>query len=251
MTRPATCRTSWLCAASAVACLLVPGAGAGEPAGISAVGTLDSRAPVVTLVAPVGGGTFAAAAVETVRWRVAEDLFAAGRRPVRIELWDGATVVWADSVAAPADGVGRLAWTVPDRQLPRARLVISAVDACGNVGADTSAAFAVQGSLTDAHGPTSPARGRLAPNVPNPFNPLTTLHFELTAAAAVELAVFDLAGRRIATLAAGRFGAGPHEAVWQGRDAADRPVPSGVYLARLRVDGADRDARTVRMTLLK
>jgi len=249
--RPAPLRYPWFLVALAGACVLATEVRAGALSATSAAGTLDSCSPVVTIEAPVGGEAFTAAAVETLRWRIVEDLFAAGGRPVRVELWDEAAVVWADSVAAPVDSAGLLVWTVPDLQLPRARLVISAVDAFGFVGADTSAVFAVHNSLTDVHGAKPPARDLLAPNVPNPFNPRTTLRFELTAGATVELAVFDVSGRRIATLAAGHRAAGRHEAVWQGRDDDGRSVPSGVYLARLRVDGPQRGLYAVRMTLLK
>ncbi len=240
-----------LLAAATVACTLAAPARAGELAATSAAGTLDSRAPVVSIDAPAGGEAFAAAAVETLRWRVVEDLFAAGGRPVRIELWDETAVVWSDSVAAPVDSVGLLAWTVPDLQLPLARLVISAMDNFGFIGADTSAVFALHNSLTEVEGAKPPARDRLAPAVPNPFNPRTTLRFELTAPATVELTVFDLSGRRVATLALGDRAAGRHEAVWQGCDEAGRSMPSGVYLARLRVDGPRRGDFAVRMTLLK
>jgi hypothetical protein len=68
---------------------------------------------------------------------------------------------------------------------------------------------------------------------PNPFNPMTTLSFRLDAPARGELAIFDLSGRRIATLAEGVFLAGEHDLRWQGLDAAGRAVPSGVYVARL------------------
>jgi hypothetical protein len=237
--------------ALAAVCALATEVRAGELSATSGAGTLDSCAPTVTIEVPSGGEAFTAAAVETLRWRIGEDLFATGGRPVRVELWDEAAVVWADSVTAPVDGVGLLAWTVPDLQLPRARLIISAVDFFGFVGADTSAVFAVHNSLTDIRGAKPPARDLLAPNVPNPFNPRTTLRFELTAGATVELAVFDVSGRRIATLAAGHRATGRHEAVWQGRDDDGRSVPSGVYLARLRVDGPQRGLYAVRMILLK
>jgi len=249
--RPAPLRYAWFLVALAAACPLATEVRAGALSATSAVGTLDSCSPVVTIEAPAGGEAFNAAAVETLRWRIVEDLFAAGGRPVRVELWDEAAVVWTDSVAAPVDGAGLLAWTVPDLQLPRARLIISAVDSFGFVGIDTSAVFAVHNGLTDVHGARPPARDLLAPNVPNPFNPRTTLRFELIAGATVELAVFDVSGRRIATLASGHRAAGRHEAVWQGRDDDGRPVPSGVYLARLRVDGPQRGLYAVRMTLLK
>lgn len=249
--RPVPLRFPWLLVALAATCALATEVRADTLSATSGAGTLDSCSPIVTIEFPAGGEAFTAAAVETLRWRIEEDLFAAGGRPVRVELWDEAAVIWADSVAAPVDGAGLLAWTVPDLQLPRVRLIISAVDSFGFVGVDTSAVFAVHNSLTDVHGARPPARDLLAPNVPNPFNPRTTLRFELTAGATVELAVFDLSGRRIATLAAGPRAAGRHEEVWQGCDDAGRSVPSGVYLARLRVDGPQRGLHAVRMTLLK
>ncbi len=68
---------------------------------------------------------------------------------------------------------------------------------------------------------------------PNPFNPLTTLAFSLTAPRRVTLAVYDLTGRRVATLADGDFTAGGHTASWNGADAGGRALPSGTYVARL------------------
>lgn len=82
--------------------------------------------------------------------------------------------------------------------------------------------------------PATTASGRLAPAVPNPFNPATTLRFTLTREASVALEIFDLSGRRLRSLASGLHPAGPHALVWDGRDAQDRALPSGVYLVRLR-----------------
>jgi len=76
---------------------------------------------------------------------------------------------------------------------------------------------------------------------PNPFNPVTTLRYELAEAGTVELAVFDLQGRRVRTVDSGWREAGGHECVWDGRDGRGRPAPSGAYVARVqaaRSDGA-------------
>ena len=73
--------------------------------------------------------------------------------------------------------------------------------------------------------------------VPNPFNPATSLKFSLPADARVELDIFDVSGRRVRSLVAGRLAAGPHSVPWKGRDDADRNVASGSYFARLTVDG--------------
>ncbi|MCD6335855.1 MAG: choice-of-anchor D domain-containing protein, partial [Candidatus Latescibacteria bacterium] len=79
----------------------------------------------------------------------------------------------------------------------------------------------------------------LAQNAPNPFNPRTTIRFEVPDASggAVELAVFDLLGQKVRTLASGALEAGSYELEWDGTDEMGRDVSSGVYLARLKGKG--------------
>ncbi|RKZ17605.1 hypothetical protein DRQ53_02905, partial [bacterium] len=81
--------------------------------------------------------------------------------------------------------------------------------------------------------PDSPAAFRLTQNFPNPFNPRTTIRFEVPRAATVELAVFDVRGRRVTTLHRGPIEAGYHTELWEGRDSSGREVSSGLYFARL------------------
>jgi hypothetical protein len=76
--------------------------------------------------------------------------------------------------------------------------------------------------------------------VPNPFNPATNLKFSLPADADVVLVLFDVSGRRVRSLVAGHLSAGPHAALWNGRDDAGRNVASGTYFARLTVGGISR-----------
>ncbi len=83
---------------------------------------------------------------------------------------------------------------------------------------------------------------------PNPFNPSTRLDFVLPAASAARLAVFDVAGRRLAVLHEGPLAAGPAVFEWDGRDGEGRPVASGVYLARLELAG---EARQVKLVMLR
>jgi len=85
-------------------------------------------------------------------------------------------------------------------------------------------------------------------NHPNPFNPKTTIHFDLDAAAFVDLAVYACGGRRIATLVRESRAAGQHQETWTGRDGSGRRMPSGVYLCRLEIAG---QVETRRMILLK
>ena len=98
--------------------------------------------------------------------------------------------------------------------------------------------------------PNAQAAGAvLHPCYPNPFNPTTTIGFDLQQTATVPLAVYDLAGRRVRTLLDREPTApGRHDAVWNGRDEAGRLVPAGVYLYRLQ---AGDFAETRRMVLVK
>ena len=68
----------------------------------------------------------------------------------------------------------------------------------------------------------------LEQNFPNPFNSSTLIRFTLAAPQKVELALYNLAGQRLATLAEGAREAGSHQVRWDARDFA-----SGVYLYRL------------------
>jgi hypothetical protein len=95
-------------------------------------------------------------------------------------------------------------------------------------------------------GAAPPASRRAAVRAaPNPFNPQTTLHFSLPRAGPARLAVFDLRGRRVRTLVAGRLAAGEHAVRWNGRDGAGRAAPSGVYLVRLAADGMAASTRVL------
>jgi hypothetical protein len=93
------------------------------------------------------------------------------------------------------------------------------------------------------------ARPVLAQNVPNPFNPVTRIAFDLPGTRVVSLRVYDVAGRLVRTLRSEEtLPAGRHEAVWDGRDDGGRRSASGTYFYRL-VTG--RHSSTKRMTLLK
>ncbi len=105
-------------------------------------------------------------------------------------------------------------------------------------------------SETSAPDLSTPEPLRLSQNVPNPFNPSTRIAFGLpgTGDQRVDLAVYDLQGRRIRTLVAGRMPGGGHEVIWRGEDETGRPAASGVYLYRLQTETGRRSGR---MTLVR
>ncbi len=83
---------------------------------------------------------------------------------------------------------------------------------------------------------------------PNPFNPSTTVRFELPTAGRVRLAVYDVSGARVTALLNEHLEAGVHEVSWHGRDDAGREMPSGVYHYRLQQGEA---RATGKMTLIR
>lgn len=95
--------------------------------------------------------------------------------------------------------------------------------------------------------PAAAAVFALERNRPNPFNPKTEIAFSLPEAGRVDLAVYDLKGRRVRTLIDGVRGAGRHVAEWSGNDDADRQVSAGVYFGVLR---SPQGVLTRKLTLL-
>lgn len=81
-------------------------------------------------------------------------------------------------------------------------------------------------------GTNLPSAIALSQNYPNPFNASTNIRFTLPKETAVDLAVYDLLGRRVATLASGIMPAGENVVTWNGDGVA-----SGLYLYVLRADG--------------
>ena len=88
----------------------------------------------------------------------------------------------------------------------------------------------------------------LAQNYPNPFNPTTTIEFDLPRAMTVDLSIYNVTGRRVATLVSGMLPVGTHQVEWDGHSQSGRSAASGVYYYRL---SADSYTATRKMILLK
>jgi hypothetical protein len=74
-------------------------------------------------------------------------------------------------------------------------------------------------------------------NHPNPFNPSTTISFNIPEESVVKIEIFNLIGQRVKTLIDDHFLSGKHKIVWDGNDDSGRQVSSGVYFYRLEVNG--------------
>jgi hypothetical protein len=94
-----------------------------------------------------------------------------------------------------------------------------------------------------------PVSFALHPCYPNPFNPMTTIMYDLPEDAVVRLNVYDVSGRLIRDLVSSEMiSAGRHEVIWNGREGKGRVVSAGVYFYKLEAAGY---TETRRMTLVK
>jgi len=93
-----------------------------------------------------------------------------------------------------------------------------------------------------------PAAFTLHQNFPNPFNPITTLRYDLPSDALVTLSIYDMLGREITQLVNTTQDAGFKSVQWDATDSMGRPVSAGVYLYQIQ---AGEFVETKKMLLLK
>ncbi len=76
----------------------------------------------------------------------------------------------------------------------------------------------------------------LHPNYPNPFNPSTTIRYDLPEVSHVKIKIYDMMGREVITLLDHKVEAGSHEVQWNGKDQFGFQVASGIYLLQFIAD---------------
>ncbi len=155
----------------------------------------------------------------------------------------GWTVVKLDSLGTI---VWVRTWGIPGRNcepydiaVDQNRNVIVAADADFGVNASSIVVVKFQQSgaswIGSRHSDTYERMFTLEETYPNPFNGSTTIGYNLTKRAKVELTVFDVLGRVVSRLVAGESDAGAHRIVW---DASG--LPSGLYICRMAVEGSSQ-----------
>ena len=82
---------------------------------------------------------------------------------------------------------------------------------------------------------------------PNPFNPETTITFTIPEECDVTLYIYDISGRRIATLTQGHLTPGSHSITWDASDTNGNSVASGVYLYRFDAGEFSRQGKVLYM----
>jgi hypothetical protein len=98
-----------------------------------------------------------------------------------------------------------------------------------------------------------PGQYILHPNYPNPFNPETSIWFDLRASGFVSISVYDVNGRVVRVLVSESRNAGSYLVKWNGKDSFGNPLPSGIYLCRMEVRSTDGRgvSQSVKMGLVR
>ena len=99
------------------------------------------------------------------------------------------------------------------------------------------------GIAPETAAPVGPTQ--LIGSAPNPFNPATTIKFDLAAGGRAALRIYDVRGRLVRTLVDGPMPAGAHQVAWDGRNNAGSGVASGVYLLEMVAGGRRDDLKLV------
>ena len=144
---------------------------------------------------------------------------------LRMKIWDNATsaIVYDNQIGA-SDAAN------PVTPLGGGSIVIRA---SGAKAGDSPAPQAV-----------SVARFALLPNAPNPFNPETSIPYEIAATSQVRLRIFDTSGRLITTLVDDVRTPGHYAVIWNGRTRLGTPAASGQYFVLMEANGV-RDKRSI------
>lgn len=106
----------------------------------------------------------------------------------------------------------------------------------------------LQVNLADSDIPVIPKALALYDNYPNPFNPETTISFDLPSETNVKLEIYNIKGQKVKTLKNGLLQAGNHKLVWDGKNSNSDQVASGLYFYRL---VTDKKKLTRKMILMK
>jgi hypothetical protein len=103
-------------------------------------------------------------------------------------------------------------------------------------------------TATDVADGSVPRKFELHPNRPNPFNPTTTISFDVPKASHVRLDVYNTSGRLIRTLVDEKMQAGSRQILWDGTNESGHTVSSGLYFYKIEADGF---SETRKMTLIR
>jgi hypothetical protein len=192
----------------------------------------EAQAPSVTVVDPNGGQSVTIGESYEIQWTATDDV-AVLSVDILLSTDNGQTYA---PLASGVPNSFAFDWTVGPTPSDSCLIRITAIDPSDNVGEDVSNTVFSITTPTDVAGGVPP-RYALHGAVPNPFNPVTSLRFDVPRTSRVWLDIVSVNGRHVRSLLAGQYvPAGSTERTWDGRDDRGVGVAAGVYLVHMRAD---------------
>ena len=194
------------------------------------IGSQDTEPPVVTATAPNGGETWDIGTSHNITWAATDNI---GVTSVSIVVSRDGGATYVDTLAIGEANDGVYPWLVDGDAAMNARVKVIAFDAASNSGEDVSDSdFEIYDPLSSVSSLDIPPALVVLGSTPNPVMGIARIRFGLPEAGPVAIDVFDVSGRKVATIADRTYSAGYHDVEW--RPAAGRLEGSGVYLLRVR-----------------
>ena len=208
---------------------------------LSVTATLDvvpSQPPTVTVTTPNGGEVWSLGSTYDITWIAEDDV---GVTSIDILLSTDGGTSFGDTIAVGETNDGTYAWYADALPTTSARIKVIAYDSDGNSGEDVSDAdFEIYDPVAGVSGVEIPSGVVIAAIKPNPVMEHATVRFGIPVDGDVEITLYDVSGRLVATLAEGRYSAGYHSV---GLSPAGQ-VPSGIYFVNLRL-GTESTTRKI------
>ncbi len=196
--------------------------------------------PSLTITSPTGGETLIVGQDVTITW---DSERVEGLVDIQLSRDNGTTF----ETLAQTENTGTFTWTVEEPVSEACQLRIT--DESNETVDETDESFAIQYEMAVNEKSSVPQQFALLPNYPNPFNPETTIAYHVPETATVRIDIFDTRGALVRTVVNETKVPGEHQVVWNARNNAGNPVPSGVYFYRMVVDGRFNELR--RMVVLR
>ncbi|RPI06939.1 MAG: T9SS C-terminal target domain-containing protein [Ignavibacteriae bacterium] len=180
--------------------------------------------PTISLTQPNGGEQWPTGSINQITWQSSQVT------NIKIEYTTNNGTSWSSVVGSTAASSGSYSWTVPNTVSTNCRVRITSLEN-STVKDSSDAVFSIPlGTGVEKNSADVPVTYRLGQNFPNPFNPATTIQFDIPAGAKEQttLRVYDGVGREVATLMNGTTEAGSYKVKFDASRLA-----SGIYFYRI------------------
>lgn len=194
---------------------------------------------------PVGGENFQAGEVVEIRWHI---VIYHGACDWDLLFSNDGGSNWQPIISNLQESQLSYNWTVPNIETDSGQVKVVQDNATGMDYSDASGNFIINIGTGIKSGKNHIDKFVLYSAYPNPFNPSTTIRYELSNSSRITLKVYNIIGETIKTLVDDFQSPGEKSVVWDGTNDQGKSVGSGVYLYQLQ---AGNEIKTKKMTLLK